>query len=146
MSRYRVSTPTRCDYKALALNTPEARLWSLLTPENYEQLFMQPAWAGYVENTVVAIGGVVKLWPGLAEAWIAVTPLALQHRLFILRQTRTYLDRLIRDHSLRRVEAKVREDFTAARRFAEWCGFTALAPLQAYGPDGETFILYEKVL
>jgi hypothetical protein len=127
-------------------DTPEANLWGFMHEQHVSYLLNQDSYSAFVDEQLVACGGVVNIWPGLAEAWIAVTPLAHTHTTFLLRTAKRYLDDRIQRHKLNRLEAHIREDFILARRFCYWLGFQFNTPLPKYGPNGETFLLMSRVM
>lgn len=136
----------RADLDMLIQDTPETSYWRLLSSEQFDEVVKHPAWVGFVDNQLVGAGGLVRLWPGLAEAWIAVTSLASRYPRFVLRTAYDFLDINISYYNLRRVEANIREDFTKAIKFATRLGFEYNCPRFKYGPNGETFYLFAKVM
>ncbi len=133
------------DYDALA-QSPESPLWALLDEAQRRFLLTTDAWTGLYEGKVVACGGIIRMWPGLAEAWIAVTPLARQHTVFLYRHVLAFLDLVTETYKLRRIEAKLCASFILARKFAHRLGFTHDALLKRYGPNGEDYMLVSKVM
>ena len=146
VSNYETRRTTLDDLYLLVTNTPESNLWGYMQEQHVSYLLKQDSWSGFVDGQLVACGGLVSIWPGLAEAWIAVTPYAYRHSTFILRTARLYLDDRIVRFRLRRIEARVRADFFLARRFSKWLGFRFDASLHKYGPEGETFALLSRVI
>jgi RimJ/RimL family protein N-acetyltransferase len=146
VSKYETRRTTLDDLHLLFTDTPEANLWGFIQKQQISYLLKQDSYSAFVDGQLVACGGLVKMWPGLAEAWIAVTPYAQQHTTFILRTTKLYLDDRMKRHALNRLEAHIREDFILARRFCSWLGFQFNATLPKYGPNGETFLLMSRVM
>jgi RimJ/RimL family protein N-acetyltransferase len=146
VSKYETRRTTLDDLRVLVTNTPEANLWGYMQEQHVSYLLNQDSWSGFVDGGFVACGGLVNIWPGLAEAWIAVTPQAHQHTAFILRTAKLYLDDRITRYGLRRIEAHIRADFHIAERFCYWLGFKFDAFLPKYGPNGEPFLLMSRVV
>lgn len=146
MAKYEITSLDRAVLARLTDTTPESSLWSYLTPTQLDEVVKHPAWVGFVDGELVGAGGVIRLWPGLAEAWIAVTPLAVRHPVFVVRQAQAFLTHVVDTYALHRIEAKIRADWSVARAFARALGFVYDATLTKYGPHGESFVLYSKVL
>ncbi len=60
-----------------------------------------PAYSAWLNNELVACGGVRVR--GVGEAWALYSPKALEKKLSLLRHSRAWLDRIIRDEALWRV-------------------------------------------
>lgn len=146
MSKYETRRTTLADLQLLVTNTPESNLWGYMQEQHVSYLLAQDSYSGFVDGQLVACGGLVSIWPGLAEAWIAVTPLAQHYPTFILRTSKLYLEDRIKRQGLRRIEARVREGFITAERFTYWSGFQFNTYLPKYGPNGETFMLMSRVI
>lgn len=145
MTKYEVRPLERDDVRAILSDTPEANLWGMMGQERIDALLKTEAWTGLADGQIVACGGIISIWPGLAEAWIAVTPIARQHTHFLYRHVLAFLALVTDEYSLRRIEAHVNADFSRAVVFAERLGFKIDAPLLKYGPNGETFYLMSRV-
>ena len=78
--------------------------------------------------------------------WIAVHSRQQKHGLgkWLMSQT----ERLIRDRGGRRiyVETSGREDYTSTRHFYDRCGYHAVAELPDFYADGDSKVIYLKVL
>lgn len=146
MSRFETRHTTLDDLYYLVKDTPEANLWGYMQGQHVSYLLEQDSYSGFVDGKLIMCGGLVNIWPGLAEAWIALTPLAANHTTFVLRTARLYLNDRAERYQLNRIEAHVRSDFHIARRFCYWLGFQFNATLPKYGPNGETFLLMSRVM
>ncbi len=146
MTKYEVRPATHEDIVAVISCTPEANLWGYMDETRIALLLQQETWTGLVDGEIVACGGLVQCWPGMAEAWIAITPLAKQHVSFLYRHVLAFLRVAADTYKLRRIQAVVHEDFEAARRFACKLGFKVDAFLEKYGPNGEMFVLVSQVM
>ncbi len=134
------------DLYTLQSVSPEAQMWSVLTPDKFQALQAHPTFTGLVDDKIVACGGIINIWTGLAEAWLALTPLSKFHVSFVYRHVHGFLDGLIRTYSLRRIQTTVQADWLEANRFAQRLGFIQAALLEKYGINGESHYLYEMVM
>jgi len=146
VTNYEIRPLGRADITTLLESTPEANLWGYMDETKIETLLMADSWTGLANGQIVACGGIVRIWPGLAEAWIAVTPLVRQYPVFVVRAVKEFLTVVTGAYGLRRIEAHVNAGFYQAVVFAERLGFKIDARLLKYGPNGETFYLMSLVM
>jgi len=146
VGNYEVRRLRQDDLALLVKDTPESALWTFMDETRIASLLNAESWVGLVDGQIVACGGIIPIWPGLAEAWIAVTPLARQHTHFLYRHVLAFLEVVTTTYSLRRIEAHVNAGFHRAVVFAKRLGFRIDAPLLKYGPNGETFYLMSRVM
>jgi hypothetical protein len=120
--------------------------WSLLDSDLTEKLLKGVSYVGTKDNRLLVAGGIVRVWPGVGEAWFAVTPEGKKHAAFVYRQALAYLN--VAAPHYRRIQATIAANFPDAVKFVEKLGFTNDTPngLANYGPNGETYYLYSKVL
>ena len=94
------------------------------------------------DGRALACAALVEQWPGYAHAiMLAASLRGVQETRLVAAASR----RVLAQSSFRRVDAYVRADFPAALRFAAWCGFSPVALLRAYGPDGADHMLFERL-
>jgi hypothetical protein len=100
---------------------------------------------GYVDGKIVACGGIKKLWDGVGEVWLMLSPeidkLTLRTGECIFRG----LDELIRNNDFVRLQGWCRKDFVKAHTLFKHLGFTPEGVARKYTPDGVDCILYGKV-
>lgn len=104
------------------------------------------SWAAVDGNDVLACAGLIRMQVGVAEAWAAI-PADLSKRDLIEIAVRIYewLPEVMDKAGLHRVQAVIRADFTAAKRFAERAGFIHEGPLWAYTPEKHDCIRMVRV-
>jgi hypothetical protein len=105
-----------------------------------------PSYTGIIDGEVAICAGVVILWPGVGEAWIAAAPLVYQYPLFLHRNVTRMLDRIIAEYNLHRVQAIVTHDFVRGQRWIERIGFKREGMLTQYLPDKTDCIRYARYL
>ena len=96
-------------------------------------------------GTLIASGGLFKIWDGMAEAWFIPSELIKPHRRQVVKQLRDHIDQLSVENDYRRLQATSRSDFSAGQRFLEFLGFEREGLLRKYGPDGADHYLYARV-
>lgn len=93
---------------------------------------------------IVACGGFVILWPGLAEMWLTVdidtatlpgVPLKLHRQ----------LDEWIAQHGLDRVQSTTPVEWETGARFLEFLGFKKECVMKKFGPRGIDQYLFARV-
>ena len=146
MTKFEVRRLEVDDLATLQMLTPEAQVWGAVTRDKFAALQAHPSFTGLVDGQIVACGGIINIWTGLAEAWLALTPYAKLHVPFVYRHVHAFLDTAISTYNLRRIQTTVLADWAEANKFIERLGFIAVAPLEKYGMNGETHILYEMVM
>jgi len=129
----------------LDLIEDQQHMAQLFDSPEYKALLMQCEPQSIVsDGKVIACGGVFMLTPHIGRVWAFLSNDTGPHMRFITRAT---LERLHRDDMPPRLEAIVRHDYTAGRRWVEIMGFKNETPegMAAYGFDGETYSQYSLV-
>jgi len=100
--------------------------------------------ATFLSNSgeVMACGGVFILWPGTGEAWLFLSRLAGYS---VVLSVKKQLEEWMKQYDLQRVQAEVRSDFSAGRRFLEWLGMDLEGTLRKFGPNGFDYAMYARV-
>jgi RimJ/RimL family protein N-acetyltransferase len=98
--------------------------------------------SGWVDDRLAGCAGLLPLWPGVAEAWLAPTALGRAYPVFLCRSVRNVLRMAVRDWGLWRVQADVVADHGAGIAFVERLGFRPESVMRRYGPKGEDFLRY----
>jgi hypothetical protein len=103
-----------------------------------------PGWTAIGEDgRILCCAGFRELWPGChAVAWAMLAADIGAAHLAVTRFARAR----IADSPLPRIEAIVRAKVRAERAWAQAVGLKLNTELHAWGPDGETHLLYERVL
>ncbi len=109
------------------------------------------ALTGIFEDRIAFVGGAVSLWPGVAECWAIFAPAfadmkeSFACRRGLQRVARRFLDNLLSDPELRRLQASARADDMAARRWVTHLGFHSEGLMPRYGCDGSDHIRYGRL-
>jgi len=87
-----------------------------------------------VDDTVIAIGGINFLWPGVGEAWLLTSTELENHTRIVYKEIKTFLKNT--EKYYKRIQACVKTDFEEGIEFAERFGFEKEGTLRNYGIDG----------
>lgn len=98
-----------------------------------------------VEDRPVAVVGVDLLWKGVARAWVFLSEESLEHPVALSRGVRGWLEWIIEDLQLRRVQADVEHGHEAARRWLLFLGFSYEGTMRRYGYTGRHHDLYARL-
>lgn len=105
---------------------------------------------GYFDphGNLLAVGGVVELWPGVGEGFLALRDgkLPQRHCYRVSRLILRYLVVIVRTYDLGRVQATVRCDLHRGCKLAEFLGMHIEGELEQYGPDGQDYFIYARLL
>jgi hypothetical protein len=118
---------------------PPEVMWSVLHTGG-------PAWTGMLDDRILFCTGALIIWLGVAEVWSFCDEECSRYPREVLKYQNEYLDRVIREQKLHRVQAHVRASWRSAYRYIERLGFKREALMLKYGPNGEDFYLYGRVI
>lgn len=94
------------------------------------------SYSGFVGDTLLGCGGIKILWHGVGEAWVIFSPDVINHKIAVYRIVTEYLEKLIQDNNLYRVQAHVGCNFGAAINFVKNLGFEVEGKMRKFYPDG----------
>jgi hypothetical protein len=124
---------TKKDLRAVTESKDEAERRKVL-------LSSRPCLAGFVDDEVVFVCGIIRPWEGLGEAWNIPGP-SFAKFLDGPRAIKAALKHMAADPELRRVQAVVNGEDEKSLRFDKWLGFKVETEMADYGPNGETFVV-----
>ena len=101
---------------------------------------------GWVDDKIVACGGIDLMWPGVGEVWLFVSYEMDKVPMRAFRTIRNGLQKLIDDNDLKRCQAWCRKDFVGGHTLFRHLKFKPEGIAQKYMPDGTDAILYAKVI
>ncbi len=104
-----------------------------------------PAFTLLCDGEIVAAGGVTLMGWQRGEAWLLLPNTFYAHVKACYRLIRDKLTEIEQAHNLRRIQALVHPDFTAAQRLVEHLCFKNEGRLASYGPQGEDMLMYGRV-
>ena len=105
-----------------------------------------PAFTLFIDNEIVGSAGIILLDWQRGEAWTLFTSLFKKYKKIVWKNIKIYLDQIQKSENLRRIQSFIRLDFPEGCRFLEHLGFENETPngLKAFGPNGETLLLYGR--
>jgi len=96
-----------------------------------------------IDNDIVlAIGGVLKFWQGVGEAWLQVSPAGRLQKMAIYKEMKSLLDRAFDEQGFHRIQAAVLDGHIEAHRTCLRLGFIPEGMMVNFGPNKENFIRY----
>jgi RimJ/RimL family protein N-acetyltransferase len=106
-----------------------------------------PAFTAYLDDRILACGGLMILWPGMGIGWMAVTEEAAGYGIWLSKTVKRIARTMIRLHGLHRIEALALTESPVNQRWLEWLGFTRERDgiARQYLPDKRSMIRYEWV-
>ena len=119
---------------------PEHKKYSLYLKE------IGMSFTGLLNNKPIVAGGIFPLWEGTAEGWVLATKEINNYPITISKVIKQRMDMMIKNNFIRRLQTSVKADCDTAIRFAEWLGLKQEGLMKAYGPDGEDFYRYARVI
>ena len=104
------------------------------------------AFTGIENGHLIGSAGLIRIWPGVSEAWFVGSWRLNNNVMAGARATRRKLDDLMKAHELHRIQAVVRADWDEAVRFVEFLRFQREGLLRGYGPDGSDHYVYARII
>lgn len=125
------------------------------SPEAFVLPYLRKSYAftGFYKDSIIGIAGLYPLEPGKADAWMFTGIDLPKHSRFVLKTIRNHLIQCEQTLNLKRIQAVVVDDFTAAHKFIKHLGFECETPdlpdgtkggMKNYGPNGELYKLYAR--
>lgn len=96
-------------------------------------------------NEILAVGGVHIMWFGVGEAWLLVSPKALEKPVALARYSKQLLNAIVGKTDIRRIQASVHCDDERAFQFANWLGFDYEGKMRKYGVEGDDYYRLARV-
>lgn len=114
--------------------------------QKYQFKLTGKAFTAILDDKIIAIGGAVVYWKGVAEGWLIITENANNRKALMALCIKTLTDRLIKELDLVRLQACVSCDFGKAIELVEVLGFIREGKMVKYMPDQTDAWLYSKVI
>lgn len=104
-----------------------------------------PGYTAYVKDEILLCAGVMIPWKGFGEAWLITSPLIHKYPILSTKGIAYFLNKIIADNNLERVQALVMKDYKMAVKFIEHLGFRSEGEMPNYRA-GKTFVRYARVI
>lgn len=92
------------------------------------------------EGRLMGIGGIRLINTTTAWCWIDATPEAKNHIIRVYRIIRDWMQILVEQHKLKRLQAYIEPDFPEAIRMAQHLGFKKESIMKNFLPDGDALM------
>jgi len=103
-------------------------------------------YTGMEGDTVLATGGVHRMWQGVGEAWLLVGKEGYDKPRTVAKYTDYIFQHILEEHEMFRIQASVSAIDPVANRYAQWLGFEKEGIMRKYGLDGSDYIRYARVM
>jgi len=101
-----------------------------------------PGFTGIYKDEIIGCGGVRLFWAGVGEAWGFYPQRFFRYTKEVFWYTKTMLNKIIMQFSLRRVQATARVDYPEAQNWLRHLGFRIEGRMKNYCPCGQDTFLY----
>jgi hypothetical protein len=108
-------------------------------------MLLGPAYTGMVGDQVLGCAGIVRLWPGVGEAWTIFSDEVCRHPLWLQKAVKTVIGTTMLTLSLSRLQAVARADSERNCRWLQSLGFTWEGNMPKFGSDGATYARYARI-
>jgi len=105
-----------------------------------------PAYTLAIKDEIILCGGVMLIGWQRGEAWTLFAKNFRKYPISCFKACKWVIAEAIREHKLRRVQAVIEPCIDRAREFIERLGFTQEGTLRRFGPEGEDFAMYAKIV
>lgn len=106
-----------------------------------EAIELSPSVTISLDRVPMVGGGIVPIWPGLAEARVIVDDRARGH-VSIARAVKVMWPRLVAASGARRIQSAIRADDGYSKKLMSWLGFEQEGTLRRLFPDGSDGLIY----
>ena len=100
----------------------------------------------FVNDQLVIIANLKVAWNGVGEIWALTSPAAVRYPLAVCKISKSWLEQTIHELGLHRVQSKVIVGFKESHKWTQWLGLAPELYISQYGPLGEDYIQYARVI
>lgn len=104
------------------------------------------AFTALCKGRVLGCAGLIPWWEGMAELWMYLGKDAFIQRKQAVKILRWYMDHLIKDMKLHRIQAVVKTEFKEGHRFAKFFGFVNEGNMENYSAAKDDFTRYARII
>ena len=97
------------------------------------------------DEEILAVGGAHILWPGVAEAWVLVSPSGKKHGRLFARYAKRRFEGMLKENDIKRMQATIHATDESGMRFVEWLGFEKEGLMRKYGLQGEDYVRLARI-
>jgi len=103
-----------------------------------------PAFTCFVGDEVMCVGGVRIIHQALGEGWVLTGPLVEKHPIYFHKGLLVYLDGVVEEYGLKRLQALVFDNNGTSKKWIERLGFRHEATMEKYSPSGVDAHIYVR--
>lgn len=132
------------DYKTehlFELNVQPYQLSDEVTPEYAEWIGQYPCYTAIHDGKVVAVGGLVPMWPGRAVMYLRVSDGISYQWISLFRAAKKVIYQGLKEYH--RLEAQ--SEFPESERWLQMLGFKYEGVMRKYRPDGQDVKMWSIV-
>lgn len=96
------------------------------------------------KGEIIAIGGIIKYWPGVYEAWALLSKLINKYPIITTKHFHVMIRTLEEKYKIRRLQTMCL-DIKMHKRWLEYLGFEYESTMKGYGINGETYLRYVRL-
>lgn len=104
-----------------------------------------PAFTGFVDETPIAVAGIMIPWQGLGTAWAFTTSLVMQFPCAFHRTVKRKIEEIAEHEQLRRLQMDIPKSHAVSREWAMRLGFRKECAMPSFGPANDTWIRYVRL-
>lgn len=98
------------------------------------------------DGYIIFIGGMVLLWEGVGSGWLLTSNLLLNHKIWVHRTIRDFLNEMQIKYDLHRIESIVLKDHTVSMKWVDRLGYKQEGLLRKYNSKQQDHWLYARVI
>lgn len=104
-------------------------------------------WAktGLINNQILGVGGIIIFWPGVGEAWYALSEHANTYKIAVALYITKLIETAAEELKLHRLQTTVRVDFAKAIKLIEVGGLVREGRMLQYTQDKIDAFIYAKI-
>ena len=112
-----------------------------------QQAHAGPSFTFTVDDDPIGCGGLMVQWPGVGCVWMILSDDAAAHGLWLTKTVHAFLDQMVLEHGLHRLEAVALEESTRNQQWLALLGFTREdhGVARALLTDKRSVIRYERI-
>jgi len=104
------------------------------------------AYTGLYKGKVIGSVGLMPWWTGMAELWMYLGKDAFIQKKQGIKILQWFMNHLIEEMKLHRIQAVVKTDFKEGHRFAEFFGFKNEGNMASYSAAKDDFTRYARII
>lgn len=98
------------------------------------------------DGLLIVIAGVGIMWEGVGHAWSVPGVYADDYKVSFYKAIKSYLDKVIKENDLHRVQCYVHVDYVISQKYVEHLGFEREGLLRKFGSDKADYYIYARLI